>query len=69
MGQVWLMFVSMQISSRYDGVVKKLHYEAGDMAIVGKARLSATLLQSSLHFEMQSIDCFEFALSEADYRN
>jgi len=25
-----------QITSRYDGVIKKLHYEAGDMAIVGK---------------------------------
>ncbi|CAZ81133.1 unnamed protein product [Tuber melanosporum] len=24
------------ITSRYDGVIKKLHYEAGDMAIVGK---------------------------------
>ncbi|CUS07273.1 unnamed protein product [Tuber aestivum] len=25
-----------QITSRYDGVIKRLHYEAGDMAIVGK---------------------------------
>lgn len=25
-----------QITSRFDGVIKKLHYEAGDMAIVGK---------------------------------
>ncbi|EPS42788.1 hypothetical protein H072_3201 [Dactylellina haptotyla CBS 200.50] len=27
---------SVEISSRYDGVIKKLYYEAGDMAIVGK---------------------------------
>ncbi|PWW75993.1 hypothetical protein C7212DRAFT_295619 [Tuber magnatum] len=27
---------SVEITSRYDGVIKKLHYEAGDMAIVGK---------------------------------
>ncbi|RPA82201.1 hypothetical protein BJ508DRAFT_225034 [Ascobolus immersus RN42] len=27
---------SVEITSRYDGVVKKLHYEPGDMAIVGK---------------------------------
>ncbi|KAK6542186.1 hypothetical protein TWF694_007949 [Orbilia ellipsospora] len=27
---------SVEISSRYDGVIKKLYYEAGDMATVGK---------------------------------
>ncbi|KAI9761414.1 MAG: hypothetical protein M4579_001064 [Chaenotheca gracillima] len=27
---------SVEITSRFDGVIKKLHYEAGDMAIVGK---------------------------------
>ena len=31
--------VTAQITSRYEGVVKTLHYQAGDMAIVGKARL------------------------------
>ncbi|KAA8893346.1 2-oxoacid dehydrogenases acyltransferase-domain-containing protein [Sphaerosporella brunnea] len=27
---------SVEITSRYDGVIKKLHYQAGEMAIVGK---------------------------------
>ncbi|KAI9800100.1 MAG: hypothetical protein M1825_004282 [Sarcosagium campestre] len=27
---------SVEITSRFDGVIKKLHYDAGDMAIVGK---------------------------------
>lgn len=27
---------SVEITSRFDGVIKKLHYEAGQMAIVGK---------------------------------
>ncbi|TGZ79718.1 hypothetical protein EX30DRAFT_355575 [Ascodesmis nigricans] len=27
---------SVEISSRYDGVIKKLHYNAGEMALVGK---------------------------------
>lgn len=27
---------SVEITSRFDGVIKKLHYEAGEMAIVGK---------------------------------
>ncbi|KAI5800117.1 2-oxoacid dehydrogenases acyltransferase-domain-containing protein [Geopyxis carbonaria] len=27
---------SVDITSRYDGVIKKLHYQAGDMALVGK---------------------------------
>ncbi|KAI9838227.1 MAG: hypothetical protein M1838_004646 [Thelocarpon superellum] len=27
---------SVEITSRFDGVIKRLHYEAGDMAIVGK---------------------------------
>ena len=29
---------SVEITSRYDGVVKRLHYEAGDTALVGKVR-------------------------------
>ncbi|KAI9797595.1 MAG: hypothetical protein M1833_005378 [Piccolia ochrophora] len=33
---------SVEITSRFDGVIKKLHYEAGDMAIVGKASSSIT---------------------------
>ncbi|KAI9784547.1 MAG: hypothetical protein M1816_000813 [Peltula sp. TS41687] len=27
---------SVEITSRYDGVIKKLHYDAGEMAVVGK---------------------------------
>lgn len=27
---------SVEISSRFNGVIKKLHYQAGDMAHVGK---------------------------------
>ena len=27
---------SVEITSRFDGVIKKLHYEADDMAFVGK---------------------------------
>ncbi|ODV90441.1 hypothetical protein CANCADRAFT_2169 [Tortispora caseinolytica NRRL Y-17796] len=30
---------SVEITSRYNGVIKKLHYEVGDMAIVGKPLL------------------------------
>jgi 2-oxoisovalerate dehydrogenase E2 component (dihydrolipoyl transacylase) len=30
-----------QITSRYDGVIKKLHYEVDDTAEVGKVRVSA----------------------------
>lgn len=29
----------MDITSRYDGTIVKLHYEVGDMAIVGQALL------------------------------
>lgn len=29
-------FRDWQITSRYDGVIKKLHYDAGEMAVVGK---------------------------------
>ena len=32
-----MLKTSWQITSRFDGVIKKLHYEAGDMAQVGKA--------------------------------
>jgi hypothetical protein len=39
---------SFQITSRFDGVIKKLYYEAGDMAIVGKVEESISF--SSLPF-------------------
>ncbi|RPA95302.1 hypothetical protein L873DRAFT_1829859 [Choiromyces venosus 120613-1] len=32
----WFVQPEARITSRYDGVIKKLYYEAGDMAIVGK---------------------------------
>jgi hypothetical protein len=31
---------SVQITSRFDGIVKALHYKTGDMAIVGKVSYS-----------------------------
>lgn len=37
---------SVEITSRYDGVVKAIHYAVGDMALVGKVSLLLFLLFS-----------------------
>ncbi|EWC44008.1 hypothetical protein DRE_01360 [Drechslerella stenobrocha 248] len=37
---------SVEISSRYDGVIKKLYYEAGDMATVGKPLVDIDMSES-----------------------
>jgi hypothetical protein len=34
-----LGLISVQITSRFDGVIKKLYYEPDDMAKVGKVRV------------------------------
>lgn len=41
-----------QITSRFDGIIKKLHYEADDMALVGKVRISDAV--SLLSFPTQA---------------
>ena len=33
---VYSLSINLQITSPFDGVIKKLHYERDDMAIVGK---------------------------------
>lgn len=48
----------MDISSRFDGVIKKLHYEAGDAAAVGKPLLDIEVddTDASGHEESEAED-------------
>lgn len=36
---------ALQITSRFDGVIMKLHHEPGEMALVGKVKRHDTTLQ------------------------
>lgn len=45
---------SEQITSRFDGVIKKLHYEAEDVAQVGKVKFLSSLLLETLKLKGRS---------------
>lgn len=45
---------SEQITSRFDGVIKKLHYEAEDVAQVGKVMILSSLVLEILKLKRRS---------------